>query len=129
MAKNKEIKKLIMKLQREFAFLRKRVLAILLYGSFLEGRGRDIDICIVAPKQKSEKIMSEVWRRIDVAGKRYDVYTFEELPLYMKIGIIERNEIIFGDKPKLYEYFYFFRKLWDDQKHRQRLTKKELLAI
>jgi len=30
---------------------------------------------------------------------------------------------------ELYEYFYMFRKLWDDQKERQTLSKDEILDL
>jgi hypothetical protein len=34
----------------------------------------------------------------------------------MKMEVIENHEVVFcRDLPELYEYFYFFRKLWKDQ--------------
>ncbi|MHA1342768.1 MAG: DNA polymerase subunit beta, partial [Promethearchaeota archaeon] len=70
------------------------------------------------------------WQNIDVSLKKYDVRTFQELPLYIKIKVIEKGVLIYApDEPALYEYFYFYRKLWTDQKHRQELSKAELLSI
>jgi len=37
------------------------------------------------------------------------------------MGVIEDGEVIIGSKPEIYEYFYKFRKIWDDQKHRQKV--------
>ncbi|HID26410.1 MAG TPA: DNA polymerase subunit beta [Methanosarcinales archaeon] len=66
----------------------------------------------------------------DVIGKRYDVWLFEELALYMKIQVIENHKVVFcKDLPELYEYFYFYRKIWNDQKHRNELDKEELMKI
>lgn len=66
---------------------------------------------------------------MNVALKGYDVYIFEELPLYIQASIIDSHEIIHtSDKLGLYEYFYNYRKLWDHQKHRNTMTRDELLA-
>ena len=48
----------------------------------------------------------------------------------MKIPVIEHHEVILcRDLPALYEYLYFYRRLWGDQKHRQDLEKRELLEV
>ena len=123
----------------DFAFLADNevILAILLFGSGARedaGMRSDKDVCIVAPELSDARarlaLLRTVFERLDVAGKSYDVWFFEELPLYMKIQVIEHHEVILcRDLPALYEYFYFFRKLWGDQKHRQNLEKQELLEI
>jgi len=52
---------------------------------------------------------------------------FEELPLYMKMEVIDNHEIVFAkDELELYEYFYYFRKLWKDQRRRNELSREEL---
>lgn len=121
-------------LEKDFSFLKhKNVLAVLLFGSSAkreESKRSDIDICIVAPSCSRVELLREIYRNIDVHGKNYDVRIFEDLPLYIKAQIIENNEIIFTkDVYELYEYFYFFRKLWEDQARRQKLTKKELAEM
>jgi len=124
--------KIIKQLEKDFSFLKDKVLAVLLFGSLAQenycGRS-DIDICIVAPDGDPQKILKEVFRNVDVHGKNYDVKIFEELPLYLKIQVINSHEVIFGDKQDLYEYFYKFRKIWKDQEHRQKVSKEELLRI
>lgn len=123
--------KLINSIKKDFSFLKnENVLGVLLFGSYAkrEKGARDVDICIVAPKEKSANIMKKVYRNMDVGSKKYDVYCFEELPLYMKWEVINRHEVLFAkDEGELYEYFYYFRKLYADQKHRMEMTRKEIL--
>ena len=90
---------------------------------------RDVDICLIAPRKNPKDVLREVLRNVDVKGKKYDVCVFEELPLYMKIKVIEEGIPVFGDLPSLGEYFYFYRKLWNDQKHRQKISEKDLEKI
>jgi len=108
-------------------------MGILLYGSCIssnETNKSDIDICIVAPKENFQDILAFIWQHMNVKLKKYDVRTFKELPLYIKIHIIEDGLLVYSpNKLELYEYFYFYRKLWADQKHRQELTKEELISI
>jgi hypothetical protein len=115
------------RIAKDFEFLKDRVLAVLIFGSAVDGEGRggrDTDICIVAPEGFDIK---EVFRKVDVSGKKYDVWLFEELPLYMKMEVIEKHEVVFcRDILELYEYFYQFRKLWKDQKRRNEVTREDL---
>jgi len=95
-----------------------RVEAVLLFGSHVTGRAHersDIDICIVAPDTEPIEIMRTVWRNPDLSRDRYDVHTFEEFGLKMKHQVMENHEIIWcRDTYKLQEYFYHYRKLWND---------------
>ncbi len=120
-------------IKKDFLFLSLRddILAILLYGSVAKGeetQRSDIDICIISPSCKDKLgLLNEIYRKLDVFSKKYDVRFFEELPLYIQINIIENNKIIYAkDVYELYEYFYYFRKLWEDQASRQHVTKEEL---
>ena len=121
------------KLKREFLFLKEKALGVLLFGSSAVDTSTarsDIDICIVAPNQKPKDVLKTVYQKIDVYGKKYDVYTFEELPLYMKAEVLRNHRVILArDEPALYEYLYSYRKFWDEQKHRQNVTKEELLGF
>ncbi|MCW3134366.1 MAG: nucleotidyltransferase domain-containing protein [Methanophagales archaeon] len=123
----------------DFAFLEKdkEVLAVLLFGSGAQDKlnnRSDRDFCIVAPKVRNiagmRSLLKKVYVNLDVVRKRYDVWLFEELPLYMKLQVIENHKIVFcRDLPTLYEYFYFYRKIGADQKHRQEMDKEELLKV
>ncbi len=77
-------KAVITAIENDFKFLKKDLEAVLLYGSSVGGKVRDLDICLV-PRKKSEKdIIRQVFRHMDVVSKKYDVYCFDELPLYLK---------------------------------------------
>ncbi len=127
------------KINSDLSFLKKdnRILAIIIFGSQTSDENSiqsDKDLCIVAPniknKENMKEILESIYRNVDISGKKYDIWLFEELSIYMKIQVIEHHKIIYcKDIPALYEYFYFYRKLWKDQKHRQDLTKKELIEI
>jgi len=111
----------------------KKILGILLYGSRLEERNTnrsDIDICVVAPTEDIYELISQILQNVNVTGKKYDIRVFKELPLYIKIQVIKKGVLIYSsNKLDLYEYFYIYRKLWDDQKHRQVISKEELLQL
>jgi hypothetical protein len=112
----------------------KRVLGVLLYGSWARGDAgpdSDIDICLVAPEAEDK---SGLWREFvsHLRSEKYDVRIFEILPLYIKMAVIEEGSVLRSrDVLELYEYFYPFRREWDDQKHRHTLSAgevKELIA-
>lgn len=119
------------RVKRDFGSLADGVMGVLLYGSAVREdyhEGSDIDVCIVFPSVEkigfSRKLLSEV------RDERYDVRLFELMPLYLKMDVIENGEVVYArDIYELYEYFYPFRRLWDDQKHRQKLSKGEALAM
>ncbi len=102
--------------------------AVLLFGSRTNGANSpesDIDVCVVAPRVTEPKekstLLGRLWQRLN--PDIYDVWLFEELPLYMKMSVITRHVIIAcRDVPALFEYFYRFRKIWADQAHRQIVT-------
>ena len=123
------------KIKKDFNFLRtdKSILGVLLFGSrkrkdFHEKS--DTDICIVSPKTAPEKILSKVFTNLNVEEKKYEIHVFEELPLHLKMQVIENHEIIYSkNAPELYEYFYFYRKLWSGQKKRNTMEKKKLIKL
>lgn len=46
------------------------------------------------------------------------------------MAVIEEEVVVYArDILELYEYFYFFRKLWDDQMHRQTLRKEGAMGF
>jgi len=118
--------------KKDLAFLEGDVLGVLIYGSWATGMGHeksDIDICIVAPSAE-DKIA--LWRKAIAAIRddRYDVRIFELLPLYLKMAVIEQGVVVRSrDVLELYEYFYPFRRMWGDQKHRQILSRDEVRAM
>src|SRR3989338_48803 len=111
------------KIGKDFAFLKGRVDAVLLFGSHAKGKAAprsDVDICIVAPGKDPAALVRSAWQRL---GAAYDVHAFEELPLHIKMEVINHHTPLYvRDLPALHEYFYFWRKLWADEAHRQALT-------
>ncbi len=128
-------KELLDQIYNDFSYVieKKDILGILLFGSYSKSKNTnrsDIDICIVAPKEDLHKLLSFVLQNINVEANKYDIRIFNELPLYIKIHIIEDGLLIYSsNKLELYEFFFIYRKLWDDQKHRQEISKEELLSI
>ena len=43
---------------------------------------------------------------------------FEFLPLKVKASVMEGYKILFGNPLEISEYFYFWRKMWNDSRHR-----------
>ena len=128
-------KELLDQIYNDFSYVieKKDIIGILLFGSYSKSKNTnssDIDICIVAPKEDLHKLLSFVLQNINVEANKYDIRIFNELPLYIKIHIIEDGLLIYSsNKLDLYEFFFIYRKLWDDQKHRQEISKEELLSI
>ncbi len=128
-------KELLEQIYTDFSIIiqKKEILGILLYGSYLrdnETNRSDIDICIVAPNEDINQLISYILQNVNITSKKYDVRIFQELPLYIKFPIIEKGELIYTpNKLDLYEYFYLYRKLWNDQKHRQEVSKEELISF
>lgn len=112
---------------------KRKITGILLYGSLAKDQETiksDVDICIVAPDEETFELLSFLVGNINVVKNKYDIRIFTELPLYIKIDVIENGILIYSpNKFELYEYFYFYRKLWADQKHRQHMSKEELLSL
>ena len=108
-------------LKKELRKLENEVLGILLYGSYAKGEETprsDIDICVVAGFHDKDKLKALFRKILPIIGmsEKYDIKIFEYMPLYMKIRVIKEGEPLFvRDLPALYEYFYFYLKLWEDQ--------------
>ena len=120
------------KAKMDFQFLQERVLGTLVFGSWARGEASewsDIDLCIVAPRANDP---GALWREAlsQIQDLRYEVRIFELLPLYMKMAVIEEGVVVCSrDVLELYEYFYPFRRLWEDQKRRQTVSREEMLEM
>lgn len=94
------------------------VKAVILYGSRVEGRSHqksDWDICLVAPEKDSWKVIKESWHTPETSREKYDVHTFEELPLKIKIRIIKNHKVLWKEKNfRIEEYLHRYRKIWND---------------
>ena len=95
---------------------REGVLAVILYGSRAKGVEReesDVDICVVVPDGR-EDLFTEILHLMQ--DERVDIKIFEDMPLFLKIKVIEEGKVLFvRDELKLFEYFHLIRKIWEDE--------------
>lgn len=108
-------------LKKDLEEIKDNVCAILIYGSYALGDANirsDVDVCIVL-KNNDKKEINNIYRkilRISAKNEKYDIKIFEQMALFMKNQVIKNGKVIYAkDKAGLEEYFYFFRKLWQDQ--------------
>ena len=102
-------------LKKDFRDFKGRCQGILLFGSYVEAeqtKRSDIDVCVVNP---SKGVLNDISGKL---GGKYDLKVFDNLPLYIKLEIIRHHVVVYGNELNLSEYFYFFRKLWQDMEHR-----------
>ena len=94
---------------------------VVLYGSQIKGGTRpssDIDVAVIT-RNSNQAANIEIQNEIlGTAPLKYDLRVFELLPIYIQISIISNYKVIFGDPLEISEYFYSFRKIWEDCKHR-----------
>lgn len=106
---------------KEILVLLKEKYEVILFGSAVEGGMRpesDIDIGVIT-RNKSKNQNIEIQKSL--LGKiplKFDIRVFELYPIDIQISIIKNYKVIFGDQLEISEYFYYFRKKWDDCKHR-----------
>ncbi|NHI95002.1 MAG: nucleotidyltransferase domain-containing protein [Candidatus Lokiarchaeota archaeon] len=118
---------MIKQIEEDFSFIKDHpdIIALILFGSHVSNQNNirsDIDICLVVPNKNLYEIYKYVMQNLKSNQDKYDIRFFEELPLYIQGEIIEDGKIIFcKDEPSLFEYFYNFIKLWEDQKLKLRI--------
>ena len=106
------------KIRAELAQLQRREAVV--YGSFCSGltARSDIDVAVIT-RATSPAAQRRIWSSLlGTAPSRYDLKVFELLPLEVKMGVIRNYRVIFGNRLEVSEYFYHFRKLWEDSAHR-----------
>ena len=109
---------------------------VVLFGSHVEGGIRpnsDIDIAVLSldkDKDNNLKLQEELLGKFPI---KFDIRIFELFPIYIQISIVENYLVVFGDSLDISEYFYEFRKKWDDCKFRilsnQFSSNKERLSL
>jgi predicted nucleotidyltransferase len=94
---------------------------VVVFGSYAAkktDKRSDIDVAVITGEANRERCI-DIWR--ELMGKApdiYDIKIFELLPLRIKASVIQRYEVVYGNRHDISEYFYNFRKLWNDMKHR-----------
>lgn len=109
---------------------------VIMYGSQVEGGSRpisDIDIAVITRKGSREDNVKIQEDLLGILPLKYDIRVFELYPIYIQISVIENYKVVFGDPLEISEYFYQYRKKWDDCKHRilsnQFVSYKERLSL
>jgi len=94
---------------------------VIIFGSYTTGdfrEGSDIDIAIIARNNDYGRNLDILKSFIGMAPAVYDIRVFELLPLKIKASVMDNYIVLYGKLPEISEYFYHYRKLWDDCKHR-----------
>jgi len=111
----------------EFGYIREKLeflkekYDVVIFGSFVNGEMRpksDIDIAVITHRKDKEiniKIQKNLFGK---APLKFEIRVFELLPIYIQFSIIENYRVVYGDLLEISEYFYQFRKKWDDCKNR-----------
>lgn len=111
----------------EFGYIREKLdflkekYDVVIFGSFVNGEMRpksDIDIAVITHRTDNEiniKIQKNLFGK---APLKFEIRVFELLPIYIQFSIIENYRVVYGDLLEISEYFYQFRKKWDDCKNR-----------
>lgn len=113
------LKPSLKKIKKDLKHLQK--FEVVIYGSyasdFFHSRS-DIDIAIITRKT-NPKQNKEIWKNsLKKSANPYHLNIFELLPLNVKAEIMDGFIVLFGDRIEISEYFYHFRKLWQDSSHR-----------
>ncbi|CAD6492570.1 MAG: Nucleotidyltransferase domain protein [Candidatus Argoarchaeum ethanivorans] len=94
---------------------------VVIFGSYTTGdfrEGSDIDIAIITRNNDYGRNLDILKSFIGMAPVMYDIWVFELLPLKIKASVMDNYTVLYGKLPEISEYFYQYRKLWDDCKHR-----------
>lgn len=114
-----KLKQSLDKIKKELGHLNK--FDVVIYGSYATGgftSRSDIDIAVITRKKDTNQNIN-IWKNALKKTKPiYQVKIFELLPLQIKADIIDNFVVVFGDRIELSEYFYHYRKLWQDVKYR-----------
>jgi hypothetical protein len=78
----------------------------------------DIDIAILSRNQNKDDNVKLQKDLLGMFPLKLDVRVFELFPIYIQISIVENHMVLFGNPLEISEYFYLYRKRWDDCKHR-----------
>ena len=106
-------------IREELALLSKYQAVV--YGSFVTGefrKGSDVDVAVITgikDVKKNVEIQKSFFGKFNPV---YDIRVFELLPIKVKASVFSNYLVLFGDELEISEYFYYWRKLWEDVRHR-----------
>jgi len=93
-----------------------------IYGSYATGdyvEGSDIDVAVITrerDRRRNFRIQLDLWGKLP--SSIYDVRVFELLPIRVKASVISNYLVLFGSEPDISEYFYGWRKIWEEVRRR-----------
>ncbi|MCG3217417.1 MAG: nucleotidyltransferase domain-containing protein [Candidatus Heimdallarchaeota archaeon] len=120
---------LINQLEKDLKMLMEEseVIGIVLFGSIVTNQDHhqsDIDICVVVSEPESSETFHKVLR---FNQPPYDIKLFHNLPVHVGIEVINNHFIIYERKEfEISEFFYFKRRMYEDEMRRQELSSEEL---
>ena len=94
---------------------------VVLFGSYVRDEARpgsDIDVAVITHSRDQDQNYTILQGFLGIAPQLYDIKVYELLPLKIQVAIADEFVPVFGDALDLSEYFYSYRKLWDDCKAR-----------
>jgi predicted nucleotidyltransferase len=109
----------LQKIKEDLDFLKGR--EVVLYGSLVTGEfreGSDIDVAVITRVTDRKRNVELLRSLMGKARPVYDIKIFELLSLRLKASVMSSYLALWGEEPEISEYFYRYRKEWDDQKHR-----------
>ena len=101
----------------------KNIIAVLLFGSFLNSKFyRDIDIAIILKNRPTNLEMSKKKLSYQKISSKLDIQIFQQLPLYIRSEILKKNKpLIIKNYGKTFDIcvdtikeFDFFEKYYND---------------
>jgi len=98
----------------------KKIKLIILYGSFAEGKQTplsDIDLAVYYDGTKEERFKFRM-KILGNVNDKFDIQTFQDLPLYVKKEVLKGNVIYCKESRFIYELERRTSKEFDDFKHR-----------
>lgn len=97
------------------------ILAVAFFGSSVEGKGRDLDICLILYKKESNLKMSK--KRLEYLKKfeGLDIQVFQQLPIYIqtrvfgksKILLVKNEDLLYDAAIRTMKEFESYKKLYD----------------
>lgn len=115
--------KLMSELKENFEFTLQipEILGVVLYGSQVTGDTTprsDVDICVVTRHKPTAALLLEILERQPHPDENYSIFFFHELPLYIKKDVFNEGLVIMSpDIPALYEFYFSYRKIWEDESY------------
>ncbi len=118
-SKDLDVENIIARIKKAEGF--ERVKFIILYGSAVRGEMRetsDIDLCIYYDGNMEEASEFRFMVLSELFEDAYDVHIFQQLPLYIRMGVLKGRILYCRDKRSIYDVAFETIKEFENFKHR-----------